>query len=75
MIAPTQQEVFSLHEAWRKAEDHFVTVYTNQARVLGVRPGRLSLHAWRNTFNGDIPDEGDDLLCQTCHRQDREASE
>lgn len=30
---------------------------------------------WRNTFNGDTPDEGDDLLCQTCHRENREASE
>lgn len=52
MSAPTQQEVFAFHEVWRKAEEHFVTVYTNQARVLGVRPG--DFRYMRDRHNGTV---------------------
>lgn len=52
MSAPTRQEVFALHEVWRKAEEHFVTVYTNQARVLGVRPG--DFRYMRDRHNGTV---------------------
>lgn len=49
---PTQKEVFELHEAWRKAEDHFVTVYTNQARTLDIRPG--DFRYMRDRHNGTV---------------------
>lgn len=48
----TRQEVLALHEVWRKAEIAFQNAYTNQARVLGVRPG--DFRYMRDRHNGTV---------------------
>lgn len=49
---PTKQEVFALYQSWNKAEQHFIATYTNQARVLGIRPG--DFRYMRDRHNGTV---------------------